>query len=110
MILDTTNKTVTFKAEETLTTDQIWDILMFLDPLDAEEGNKVPEPMPVPFPLTRPHLIRLVRSDADWRHQYSVVQLLNGRWICSCQDFWQRNKYDLKDTCKHIDRVANGWV
>lgn len=105
MILDTNSKTVTFKAGETLTLDQLWNIVYILEPDEPEA-----EPMPVPFPLTRAHVIQQVRSDANWHHWYSVVQLLNGRWICSCQDFWQRNKYDLKDTCKHIDRVANGWV
>lgn len=104
MLIDTDDKTVTFKAGETLTLDELWALIDILDePLtslfpeaDLDEGR---------IPASAIYRIYVVPSQSK-SYTYAVVLFVDGSWACSCPDWvHRRSKEDTASPCKHILRL-----
>lgn len=114
MLLDTEAKTVTFKAFETLTLEQLWNIVYILEPeetvtpaytfeytsvywceINLEETSRY---------IIEPEKIFEVESFGDWNKRYAVVKFTDRSWGCSCPD-WQHRKQFTGEYCKHMLHV-----
>lgn len=110
MLLDTDAKTVTFKAFETLTLDQLWSVIYILEPeldvpvltpqywceINLEETGRY---------IIEPAQIFRVQSDEHFGKEYAVVKFTDYSWACSCQDWYFRKQF-TGEYCKHMRRVS----
>lgn len=47
-------------------------------------------------------LVYVVKSDSDPMGFYYVLDMGNGKFVCTCKGF----RYSKKDSCKHVEKVS----
>lgn len=104
MYIDLDGKAVTFITNTTLTLAQLWSLIELLD----DEVDDDLDVLAKLHPKGGPVFMCYIESFTTPGKDYLIVQLADGTWLCSCEDWTKRNKYDSGETCKHI-RHALKW-
>ena len=107
MIVDNKLLTVTLRASEGISNDQLRGLIA-IGMIGGEWTFIIlPDEAPEVPPVTI-DWFKYVASDQKAGVSYLVARLSNGDWVCSCPD-WIHRKSETSGACKHICRVYWGY-
>lgn len=106
MYVDIDGQTVTFTAGTTLTVDQLYALLDFMQ-VDVDDDEschlEICQDCREKDNWVYPQELYFVRSDTQPK-VYRVAHMEDDTWACSCPD-WVYRKSKVDERCKHIYRV-----
>jgi hypothetical protein len=116
MLIDTDAGTVTFKADTTLSLDQLWGLIDLLDEdIDSDINRALRSLTAAPVhpsideigrvPANEVMAVVPVRSQTTSKY-YIVAVFADGSYACSCPDWiHRRSKEPYSSPCKHMMRL-----